>query len=554
MNATRRPATRGDPRNRWSKAVALVAALLTAVGGALVLAAPASAGVKNVDICHGNFSEAYVTNHPSFDSIVKGTAHGTDGFHNEDIIPAFWYNDDGYVLEAPADLTGWSFYAGRNWTANGQTIWDGGTCDGTLPDPSATATWSCTPSVTVTVANYATRPTVSVAVDGISRAVAWEGPVASTGTLSGLDPYTGHAVAVTVNGTALTTIGGSPETACQTPPTPSAAAAWSCAAGVTVTLTNYSEPPTVVVTVDDVVRTLTWTGSVGTTGAFSQSVGHTASVTVAGQPVTLTGNPATVCQAPTPSASAAWTCTDGVTVTLTDYAEPPTVVVTVDDVVRTLTDGKTGPFDQTVAHTASVMVAGQAVTLTGNPATVCQTPPTPSAAAAWSCAAGVTVTLTNYSEPPTVVVTVDDVVRTLNWTGSVGTTGAFSQSVGHTASVTVAGQAVTLTGNPATVCESPPPPPPPPPPSPTPTPEVVVTPAPATVEEPEEVVIAPLPATVEEPEEVVIAPLPATIITPQAATAGGGSSEPTTPTAAWILLLTGAMGLVGAGTRLVLTR
>ena len=79
-----------------------------------------------------------------------------------------------------------------------------------------------------------------------------------------------------------------------------------------------------------------------------------------------------------------------------------------------------------------------------------------------------------------------------------------------------------------------------------------MTPAPATVEEP--VVIEPLPATVEEPEEVAIAPLPATIITPQAATAGGGSSQPTTPTVAWIMLLTGAIGLVGASTRLVLTR
>ena len=64
--------------------------------------------------------------------------------------------------------------------------------------------------------------------------------------------------------------------------------------------------------------------------------------------------------------------------------------------------------------------------------------------------------------------------------------------------------------------------------------------------------VTPLPATAEESASVV--PLPATVIPPKAAQAGGGSSAPTAPTAAWILLITGALGIVGTATRLVTAR
>ncbi len=75
-----------------------------------------------------------------------------------------------------------------------------------------------------------------------------------------------------------------------------------------------------------------------------------------------------------------------------------------------------------------------------------------------------------------------------------------------------------------------------------------VAPVPAEVASaPEAAVIAPQAATVTKPK-------PASVIPPKAAHAGGGSSIPTAPTAAWALLLTGALGALGAGTRLVATK
>lgn len=63
----------------------------------------------------------------------------------------------------------------------------------------------------------------------------------------------------------------------------------------------------------------------------------------------------------------------------------------------------------------------------------------------------------------------------------------------------------------------------------------------------------PLPGTVTE-SPAVVTPLPATVITPQAATAGGGSTAPVAPAAAWLILLTGVLGLLGSGVRLLTQR
>lgn len=76
--------------------------------------------------------------------------------------------------------------------------------------------------------------------------------------------------------------------------------------------------------------------------------------------------------------------------------------------------------------------------------------------------------------------------------------------------------------------------------------ETSTTPLPGVVETTEETAVTPLPATIQ--------PQPATVIPPKAATAGDGSTVPSIPTAAWILLLTGALGVLGTGTKLVTTK
>lgn len=72
-------------------------------------------------------------------------------------------------------------------------------------------------------------------------------------------------------------------------------------------------------------------------------------------------------------------------------------------------------------------------------------------------------------------------------------------------------------------------------------------------ETPTEVAV-PLPATVAEEPETVAVPLPATVPVPASVPAGDGSSNESTPMAAWILLAAGVGGLATAATWLAVRR
>ena len=92
--------------------------------GALVVAAPsasmaAMAGPEKVTICHatGSASNPYVQITVSENAVPEGRGHNRDGHQNgEDIIPPGSYDPDG-----------------RNWDADGQTIYNDG-CLTFLPD------------------------------------------------------------------------------------------------------------------------------------------------------------------------------------------------------------------------------------------------------------------------------------------------------------------------------------------------------------------------------------------------------------------------------------
>ncbi len=144
---------------RMFNVLGIIAILVMAVGFAspqTAQAAPAAnGGPGNIPICHATAADSNPYTNPvvDADSIIKDSGHDS---HNGpiwfagitvawgDIIPEFWYlKEDKNVVsftDPGSDL--YDHYAGKNWSAEGQTIWNAG-C--TIPAPPDQWTAAFTP-------------------------------------------------------------------------------------------------------------------------------------------------------------------------------------------------------------------------------------------------------------------------------------------------------------------------------------------------------------------------------------------------------------------------
>ena len=120
-------------------------ALFSLVAGLLPMQAFA-APKADIDICHATGNGGYVKNSPATTADAGGHA-GIDHQDGDDIIPPF-------------EIPGGGTFAGQNWDAQGQAIYNNGDCKGTFTPPPTTGTLTVTKVVvndnggTKVVANF----------------------------------------------------------------------------------------------------------------------------------------------------------------------------------------------------------------------------------------------------------------------------------------------------------------------------------------------------------------------------------------------------------------
>lgn len=108
------------PRGKALLAVVAAAGLTFGMGAVAANAAPGN-GDSNpgnkITICHATSSvkNPFVVNSPNANGVVSGHA-GESHQDARDIIPAFWYTEDGVSV----------FFPGQNWDGNGQDTYNNG--------------------------------------------------------------------------------------------------------------------------------------------------------------------------------------------------------------------------------------------------------------------------------------------------------------------------------------------------------------------------------------------------------------------------------------------
>jgi Protein of unknown function (DUF642) len=82
--------------------------------------------ISKVDVCHRNEGHGFNVLNVSVES--SGLPQGGHANHASDIIPPYFYTAANHTTQ---------FYAGKNWTAEGQDVWNNGQCngDGIVPPP-----------------------------------------------------------------------------------------------------------------------------------------------------------------------------------------------------------------------------------------------------------------------------------------------------------------------------------------------------------------------------------------------------------------------------------
>jgi len=169
--------------------------MLRRVGMMLVIGAvvvfgviPASASTHQIRICHklgnGGYSQPIPTKHQIFDPDGHGSF--VAGVHPGDIVPPFAAGSQGN--------NEWDDYPGKNWTIEGQTIWNNACQTVTTTTTSTPTTTTSVPSTTSTSTTTPTTTTVplvsstTTSVTTISSSTTTTAPTVSTTTVP--DPST----------------------------------------------------------------------------------------------------------------------------------------------------------------------------------------------------------------------------------------------------------------------------------------------------------------------------------------------------------------------------